>query len=182
LRPVIGLLRLVGIMNAAVWFGAAIFLTFFAAPTLFSPVLKKDLGEVWPGVIAAMLLERYFVIQYFCSIIALVHAFTEWIYLGKPLHKPTMIVLTTITLFVFAGGLWLEPKMKALHEVKYGYGRHGVNTPVEQREQAGKSFSTLHGFSSTLNLIAVFGIAFYVWRLAAPPNGPRFVPTSKFRS
>jgi len=72
-------------MNAAVWFGAAIFLTFFVAPTVFSPVLKQNLGEVWPGVIASMLLERYFVIQYFCAIIALVHAFTEWIYLGKPL-------------------------------------------------------------------------------------------------
>ena len=168
-------------MNAAVWFGAAIFLTFFVAPTVFSPVLKQHLGEVWPGVIASMLLERYFVIQYFCSIIALVHAFTEWIYLGKPLHRPTMIVLATVTLFAFAGGLWLSPKMKTLHEVKYGYGR-GVNTPVEQREQASKSFGTLHGFSSTLNLIALFGIAFYMWRLAAPPNGPRFVPTSKFRS
>src|SRR4030095_8348720 len=81
LLPVIGLLRLVGIMNAAVWFGAAIFLTFFVAPTVFSHVLKQNLGEVWPGVIASMLLERYFVIQYFCAIIALVHAFTEWIYL-----------------------------------------------------------------------------------------------------
>jgi hypothetical protein len=121
------------------------------------------------------------VVQYFCSIIALVHAFTEWIYLGKPLHRPTMIILVTITLFAFAGGLWLEPKMKLQHEVKYGYGR-GVNTPVEQREQAAKSFGALHGLSSTINLIALFGLAFYVWRLTAVPNGPRFTPTSKFRS
>jgi hypothetical protein len=178
---VIGLLRLVGVMNAAVWFGAAIFLTFFAAPTIFAPDLKRFLGEVWQGFIATKLLERYFVLQYFCSIIALVHAFAEWIYVGKHLHRATMIVLTTITIFVFAGGLWLEPRMKMLHEVKYGYFR-GVNTPAEQREQAAKSFSTLHGLSSTLNLITVLGLAFYVWRLTAVPNGPRFVPTSKFRS
>ena len=177
----IGLLRLVGVLNAAVWFGAAIFLTFFVAPTIFSPDLKRHIGEVWQGFIATRLLERYFVVQYVCSIIALVHAFAEWIYVGKPLHRPTMIVLATITIFVFAGGLWLQPKMKMLHEVKYGYGR-GVNTPVEQREQAAKSFGALHGLSSTINLIAVCGLVFYVWRLTAVPNGPRFVPTSKFRS
>jgi hypothetical protein len=168
-------------MNAAVWFGAAIFLTFFAVPAIFAPDLKRFLGEVWQGFIATRMLERYFVLQYFCSIIALVHAFAEWIYIGKPLHRPTMIVLAALAIFVFAGGLWLEPRARMLHEVKYGYGR-GVNTPVEQREQAAKSFGTLHGLSRTMNLIAVFGLAFYVWRLTTVPNGPRFVPTSKFRS
>lgn len=167
-------------MNAAVWFGAAVFVTFAALPTIFSPELKP-MGEIWPGFIATMLLERYFGLQYFCSIIALVHAFTEWIYVGKPLHRPTMIILAAITVFVFAGGLWLHPRAKMLHEVKYGYGR-GVNTPSEQRDLAAKSFSTLHGVANTMNLVVVLGLALYVWRLTTVPNGPRFVPTSKFRS
>lgn len=168
-------------MNAAVWLGAAVFFTFALAPVIFSPVLKQYLGEVWPGVVAMMTLERYFVVQYFCSIIALVHAFAEWIYLGKPLHRITMIVLSTLTLFVFAGGLWLQPRMKLLHEVRYGYAR-GANTAPEGRTEAEKSFGTLHGISSTMNLIILGGLLFYVYRLSAPPNGPRFVPASKFRS
>ena len=172
---------MVGVMNAAVWFGAAFFFTFAVPGVVFSPVLKRFLGEVWPGVIAMMVLERYFVIQYICSIIALVHAFAEWLYLGKPLHRLTMIILASITVLVFAGGLWLQPRMKALHEARYGYAR-GVNSAAEEREGAKKSFRTLHGLSSTINFVALLGLGFYVWRVTTPPNGPRFVPAAKFRS
>jgi hypothetical protein len=178
---VIVLLRLVGVMNGAVWFGAAVFFTFAVAPTFFKPVLKENLGEVWPGVIAAMVLERYFVLQYFCSIIALVHLFAEWLYLGKPLHRLTTSVLASLFVIAFAGGLWLQPRLKALHEMMHGYGR-GATAVAAQRDQSRKSFRTLHGISSTLNILALCGLAIYMWRVTTPPNGPRFIPANKFRS
>jgi hypothetical protein len=178
---VIVLLRLVGVMNAAVWFGAAVFLTFGTAPVFFTPTLKTYLGEVWPGVIAAMVLERYFVLQYFCSIIAIVHLFAEWLYLGRPLHRLTTSVLATLFVIAFAGGLWMQPRLKGLHEIMHGYGR-GADAAPAQREQAGKRFRALHGVSQTLNLIALCGLAIYVFRVTTPPNGPRFTPANKFRS
>jgi hypothetical protein len=168
-------------MNAAVWFGAAFFFTLAIPGVVFSPVLKKFLGDVWPGVIAMMFFERFFVLQYFCAIIALVHAFTEWLYLGKPLHRLTMIVLASIALVVFAGGLWLQPRMKALHEVRHAYA-HAINSAPEERAQAKKSFEALHGLSSTINLLVLLGLGFYVWRVTTPANGPRFVTANKFRS
>jgi uncharacterized protein DUF4149 len=178
---VIVLLRLVGVMNAAVWFGAAVFLTFVAAPVFFTPTLKSYLGEVWPGVIASMVLEHYFVLQYICSIIALVHLFAEWLYLGKPLHRLTTSVLAALFLIAFSGGLWLQPRLKALHEVMHGYGR-GMEAVAAQRDQAAKRFRALHGVSQTLNLLGLCGLAIYMWRVTTPPNGPRFVPATKFRS
>jgi hypothetical protein len=179
--PVIVLLRLVGVMNAAVWFGGAVFLTFAAAPAFFTPTLKSYLGEVWPGVIATMVLERYFVLQYICSIIAVVHLFAEWLYLGKPLHRLTTSVLAGLFLLAFAGGLWLQPRLKTLHELMHGYGR-GTEAAAAQRDQAAKRFRALHGVSQTLNLFALCGLAIYMWRVTTPPNGPRFMPAAKFRS
>ena len=178
---VIVLLRLVGVMNAAVWFGAAVFFTFAVGPVFFLPVLKDNLGPVWPGVIAMMVLERYFVLQYICSILALVHLFAEWLYLGKPLHRLTTGVLAALFLIAFAGGLWMQPRLKALHELMYGYGR-GTDAVPAQRDQSTKRFRALHGVSQTLNLLTLCGLAIYMWRVSTPPNGPRFVPATKFRS
>jgi hypothetical protein len=178
---VIVLLRLVGVINAAVWFGAAVFLTFVVAPVFFTPVLKENIGEVWPGVIAQMVFERFFVLQYICSIVAFVHMFAEWLYLGKPLNRLTTSVLVGLLLIVFAGGLWLVPRLKHLHEVKYGY-RRGAGATQAQRDQAGKNFRTLHGIARTFDILALCGLAIYVFRLTTPPNGPRFTPATKFRS
>ena len=180
---VIVLLRLVGVMNAAVWFGGAvfIFLTFAVSPVLFSPTLKSYLGEIWPGVIAMMFLERYFVLQYFCSIIALIHMFAEWLYLGKPLNRLTSSVLAALLLIAFASGLWLAPRLRLLHEMKYGYNR-GATSTQPQRDQATKGFRALHGISRTLDILALCGLTIYIFRVATPPNGPRFSPTTKFRS
>jgi hypothetical protein len=178
---VIVLLRLVGVMNAAVWLGAAVFLTFVLPSVFFSTTLKSNLGEVWPGVMAQMVFERFFVLQYICSIVALVHMFAEWLYLGKPLNRLTTSVLVGLFLIVFAGGLWLAPRLKYLHEVKYGYGR-AAGTTQAQRDQAGKNFRTLHGLARTLDILALCGLAIYVFRLTTPANGPRFMPANKFRS
>jgi hypothetical protein len=178
---VIVLLRLVGVMNAAVWFGAGVFVTFVAAPVFFTPTLKNNIGEVWPGVIALMIFERFFVLQYICSIVALVHMFAEWLYLGKALNRLTTSVLVGLFVIVFAGGLWLTPRLKHLHEVKYGYSR-GATTTQAQRDQAGKNFRTLHGMARTFDILGLCGLAIYIFRLTTPPNGPRFSPANKFRS
>jgi hypothetical protein len=178
---VIVLLRLVGVMNAAVWLGAAFFFI-VGAPVVFSPVLKQpqNLGVVWPGIIAQMLVERLFVLEYICSIIALVHAFAEWLYLGKPLHRLTMSILVALFVIAFGGGLFVAPRLKLWHEVKYGYGRGTTSTQV-QRVQAGKNFAALHGIYQTLNVIALCGLAVYMWRVSSSPAGPRFTPANKFR-
>ena len=168
-------------MNAAVWLGAAFFFMAGVAPGIFSPDLKTHVGEVWLGFIAQRVIERYFVLQYFCSIIALVHMFAEWLYLGKPLHRLTTSILVGLALIAFAGGLWVTPHLKLLHEVKYGYGR-GTTSTLTERQQAGKKFRTLHGMWRTLDVLALCGLAIYVWRVTTPGNGTRFVPANKFRS
>lgn len=180
-------LRVLGTLNAAVWLGAAVFFT-VGAPALFTPEAKGILGEAQSGIAAMLLLQRYFALQIFCGTIALAHQFAEHFYLGRPLNRLTLGILIAVFTIALAGGLWLQPKLRQLHEVKYGYrraaGQYVRHNPhsVEQRTQAAQAFGKWHGVSMGLNLLALAGLAVFNWRLGNPPNGPRFIPSNKFRS
>ena len=121
----IGFLRFVGILNAAVWFGAAVFFTFWSGRAPFSPEMKALLGPhnypYFSGAIAKILIARYFSLQFICSIIAIVHLLAEWLYLGRFPQNSRLGLLLGLCLAVMVGGYWLQPRMKALHATKYAH-------------------------------------------------------------
>jgi hypothetical protein len=179
---VIVILRLIGVLNAALWFGAAIFFTFWVAPTIFTPEFKRMLGssgEAWAGLIAQAVLRKYFVLSYFCGGIALAHMVAEWLYLGKAIQKWTVTILVGAFSLGLLGGVWLQPKLSQLHIVKYNY---TGNATTLQRAHAARSFSFWHGVSQVMNLAVLAGLGAYVFRLSHPPEVPRFVSSGKFRS
>jgi len=174
---VIAFLRVLGIMNATVWFGAALFFTFGIAPAFFSPEMKQLLGNIYSGLVAQLVLERYFVLHYCCGGIALLHQLAEWVYLGKRLHRFTFGLLITVLLLAIGGGAALAPRLKELHRIKYS-----PQSSAVQKEEAAASFRTWHGVSQGANLLLLVGLAVFAWRLSIPAaNGPRFTP-GKFRS
>lgn len=170
----IGLLRFVGILNAAVWFGSAIFFTFGTGLVPFSQEMKSLLGQAnypyFSGAIAQLLIARYFRFQVACAMIAVVHLLAEWLYLGKHPQKLQMGLLIGLASTVLIGGYWLQPKMKALHAIKYG-----LNTRPEMREAANRSFRAWHGVSQVINLLMVGGLTVYLWRATNPSDPTRFV-------
>jgi hypothetical protein len=173
---VIAFLRFSGVLNAAVWFGAALFFTFGIAPAFFTTEMKNLFGEFYSGLIAQMVLERYFVLHYCCGAIALVHQLAEWVYLGKALQRFTFGLLLTILALNLTGGLWLKPKLSELHRIKWSQ-----QASQAHKDEAAKSFRSWHSVSMIMNLAVLAGLALFAWRIAMPPNGPRFV-TGKFRS
>jgi len=172
---VIGILRFLGVDNAAIWFGAAIFFTFGVGPAVFSNQMKEILGpEAFPGYsgrIAMMILERYFILHHVCGIIALLHLVAEWLYMGKPLQRLTLWLLVGIFALGLIGGYVFRPRLQGHHRTIYGPG-----ATIEQRERAKRSFNTLHGISQALNLIVTAGLALYLWRMSTPANGYRYRP------
>ncbi len=58
--PVIGFLRFIGLTNAAVWFGAAVFFTFVGGPAFFSPEMKHLLPPPYNGAAAELMIARVF--------------------------------------------------------------------------------------------------------------------------
>ena len=176
---VIGFLRFVGILNAAVWFGAAIFFSFGVGLAPFSPEMKNLLGQnnypYFSGAIAQILIARYFHFQVVCGVVAVLHLLAEWLYLGKSAQKLQVGLLVGLCSAALLGGYWLQPKLKALHAAKYG-----ANNRPEIRQAADRSFKAWHGVSQGLNLLVVSGLALYLWRAANPPDPTRFVSAFKF--
>ena len=182
-RAVLLVLRAIGIFNAAIWLGSAVFFTFGVAPGIFSPAMKAifapsgaPLEDYYLGVIAQQLIERFFTVNLVCCLIALAHFFGEMIYAGKPFRRLTFSLLIGIlavgllTTYVFA------PKMKAVHDTKYRGAPH-------QRPAAKQQFSRLHAISSSGNLLCLIALAVYTWQVSNPSDPMRFVgaTSSKFR-
>jgi hypothetical protein len=181
---VILVIRFIGILNAAVWLGAAVFFTFFAAPAFFSGDIKNfGLHPFWPGAMAQLIIARFFQLQYICAVVALAHLLAEWVYLGRALHRSTLGLLLGLLMVGLVGGLWLQPKMKELHLAKYSMGPNYKPVPMPDavRIRAAQSFRRWHGVSQVVNLAMLAGLAFYFWRVIHPPDNLRFVGAPKFR-
>ena len=180
----VALLRFIGILNAAVWFGAAVFFTFGIAPAFFTPEMKRLFGgpspaaDYYSGMIAQLVLSRYFALHYCCGAIALAHQLAEWVYLGKALQRLTFSVLIGVLVLNLTGGLWLKPRLSELNKVRYG---RSEQYSAAQRQQAIETFPTWHMISMLVNLGVLVGLGTFAWRIVMPANGPRFV-SGKFRS
>jgi len=182
-------LRFIGVLNAAVWLGAAIFFTFAAAPAFFTEEIKsiKLLHPFWPGLMAQQVLGRYFYLQQICAVIAVVHLVAEWFYLGRPLQRFHVVLLGGLFFVSFAGGLWLQPKLHHLHLVKYSMNEQYQPVPrsIEERTAAVDSFKRWHRVAMATNLLALAGLIVYFWRVTHPSDDLRVLnaaATPPFRS
>jgi uncharacterized protein DUF4149 len=164
----------VGILNAAVWCGSAIFLT-LGLPAVFSPELKKLLTPAGVGFAAEAVVARFFLLQYWCGAIALAHLLAEWLYGGRPVRRWNVALVLGLLTVALAGGLWAQPKMRAWHATKY-FGK-----TAELQNQASQNFAFFHAASETVNLVVIVGLIVYLWRVSLPPAGPRFGSFGKIR-
>ena len=176
----IGFLRFVGIANAAVWLGAAIFYTIVAGPAVVSSDMQRLLGQKYfpyfSGEVAQIVLTRYFHFHLACAVIALLHLAGERIYLGRTAHQLWVGLLAALFGFSLLGSVWLGPKLARLHRVQ-----HALNASPTARETAAKSFRLWHGVFQGVNVLIIGGVAVCLWRVTNPPDELRFVGSPKFR-
>lgn len=173
---VIGFLRFLGVINAAIWFGAAIFFTVAVGPAFFSPEMTNVIPPPYNGVAAQVVLKRFFILQHWCALMAFLHLLAEWLYMGRPLERITLLLLTTMFCIGLLGGFWIQPKLKELHRVKYST----RSAPIE-KQQATRSFGIWHGVAQSMNLFVTVGLLVYLWRITSAPSPTRFVSANKFR-
>jgi hypothetical protein len=172
----IGLLRFIGLVNAALWLGSALFFTFVAGPAFFSDDMYRIVTKPYAGLVAQLVISRLFVLHYVCGGIAVLHLVAEFIYLGRPIDRIIALLLVFLLSFSLLGGLWLQPRLRALYAVKIGPGFSQV-----QRDAAAKSFGPWHGVSQAANLLVLAGLVAYFWLNCNATAAPRFVSTGKFR-
>lgn len=173
---VIGFLRFVAVLNAAIWFGSAIFFTFGAGPAFFSPEFKQIIPPPYNGVAAQFIIGRFFILQYICGAVALGHLLVEWMYTGRPLPRFLFGVLLGIFCLGLLGGLWLQPRLKHWHLIHYR------GATAEERAAAGRAFGIGHGISQVANLMVLAGIGFYLSRVTSSKSAKKIslVPGSRF--
>lgn len=159
----ISFLRFLGVTNAAIWFGAAIFVTFFGGPAFFSPDMIAALKHrYYAGQAAEIFLSRYFILHYVCASLALAHLLAEWLYLGRRLTNLTRGLWAVLAALILFGGLVMQPHLRQLHQTMYW-----AQTPA-LRARATFSFRIWHGVSQGANLLVTAGLLVYFWRIA--PN------------
>ncbi len=177
---VIGVLRFIGILNAAIWLGGAVFFTLGAGQVPFSSSMKELLTEAnypyYSGAIAQLLIAKYFSLHIICGAVGLAHLSAEWLYLGRPTRRSTLILLLCLFGFGLLGSTWLQPKMQRLHRQK-----HAPNLTQTVRDRAARSFRIWHATAQGFNLLVLGGLCVYVWRANNPPDPTRFVTAMQFR-
>ena len=159
------------------WFGAVIFFTLAVGPAFFSEAMLQLLGRPHAGAAAQIVLERYFSLQQWCAGLALAHLIAEWLYVGRPFQRLTLLLLMFLFTVGLLGGHVLQPRMKELHLKKYA-----VQTPPAVKESAGRSFRILHGTSMAMNLLVMGGVLVYLWQVTRPATNARFTSVNRFRT
>ncbi|MCS7089643.1 MAG: DUF4149 domain-containing protein [Verrucomicrobiota bacterium] len=177
----IGFVRFLGLANAAIWLGATLFFTVGAGPALFSDDIRRLLGEAnypyFSGAIAQIVIARLIRLQILCAGVALVHLLLEWAWLRRPLRRLETYCWAALAALTLLGAFVWQPEIRRLHRIKYA-----VNVTHEQRQVAAERLRSWHGSAQLANLCLLGGLAFYLSRMARPVDGPRFVPTYKWRS
>lgn len=190
-------------MNVAVWFGAAVFFFFGVTPATYSSDMKLLLTErsfpTYSGIIDHIYWHRLFMFEIWCGAIALAHQCAEWLYMGRRLRLTFWLILGLFSASMI-DGIWLQPHIQRLREVKYAYqetpqGFQMQPVSPQQREKATKAlafwgkigrFATFgldsQKISLTMNWLALSCLAVLAWRVVNPTESFRFVPASKFRS
>jgi hypothetical protein len=172
---VLGFLRLIGILNAAVWVGTVFFFTFAGAPVFFSDEMIQLLGKPHAGAAAQLLVYRFFIVQQWCAGIALAHLIAEWLYSGRPFKRLTLLLLMGLFMVSILGAYVIHPKLKELHLKKYS-----PQTSLEVKNSAARSFGILHATSSLMNLLVIPGVLVYLWQVTKPVNTARFTSVNRF--
>jgi hypothetical protein len=166
-------------MNAAAWFGAAVFFALGVEPAIFSHEVHGLLQKSFPylsGMIEQAARERFFYFNLGCGGVALLHLTAEWLYQGHPARKYSARLLAALLALVLLSGGLLQPHLKRLH------GASLLSPSVAERQTAKQWLGVWHAVSVTSDCLLIAGLGVYFWRLANPPDTLRFLSAGKFRS
>jgi hypothetical protein len=164
-------LRFIGIVNAAVWFGAGIFFAAVVLPAVFSQDLHRLFGEAayryYSGGVALVMFRRFFMLQYVCGTLAVLLLLAERIYLGRAFPRFGSALVLAILGLGLIGGFWLQPRMEQFRQTMY------FGPTQQEKDSARHSFGMWHGVSQLANLLIVGGLLVHLARVTRPAGQSR---------
>lgn len=173
-------MRFLGVLNAAVWLGAAVFRFTVITPATQSRVMQELFGPAlspyFTGAAELILIERCFYLQLTCAVVALALAQVERLYLGRELSSLWVGVLAVMIGLGSAGGFWFTPKAVESHRAQNA---RGASQPM--RESAASSARVWRGVNAGTNLLLLAGSLATLWRSCRPQTTTRFLDPGKLR-
>jgi len=170
-----------GMLNAAVWLGAAVFCSTAILAALNSQDLVNLIGVKYSaqlsGALTQIIFARLFHLQIACALLAWLHLLGEWLYLGRRPRRWLVALLAGLFTLSLMGSLWLGPRLRLLHRAQ-----HTPNAQMEDRDRAIRSFRWWNGVFQAVNVVMIGGVLIYFWRVTKSDDSPRFVRPANFRS
>ena len=167
-------------MNAAVWFGAAVFFALGVGPAATSPQMRELIGAnnfpYYSQAIGNIFASRFFHLYSACSVVGLAYLIAEWLYFGKYPPRRWLALVLGLILLGIARGYAVQPALNKLKNLE-----HGRASRIEERQAAARAFQSWSFVARSLDILLAAGLALYLWRVGNPAEPTRFVGT-KFRS
>ena len=164
--------HVLAVVNAAVWFGAGLFLTVVVGPNFFSPAVTDLVGRQNAGLIAQSVLAKYFVLQGVCTVVALALQLRPDA--DSTRARRSRWGLAVALALVCVGGFWLQPKLVELNRQRYA-----ITTSAEERPILARQFGMWHGVSQVGNLLVLIGAFAHLVILAHGPQAGRSCDSAK---
>jgi hypothetical protein len=169
-------IRFIGLLNAAVWLGAAVFFTLAARPAFLSAEMLSFLPRAHASRAAGVMLDHYFVLQQWCAGVALAHLLLEYVLSGRYMGGWVLGLLPAMLGVSVAGGRWLAPALHELQRVNYS----ALAAAAEKADAASRLTALNVGFE-VVNALVILALLYYLWRLSRPANGPRFATLGQIK-
>ncbi len=172
-----GILRFLGLFNAAVWVGGSVFFSFLAGPVFFSPEVKSITPPPYNGIVAQAMLGRYFTLHLLCGVLAILHLLLEWLYGGGGFPRRTVAVVGVLLGLALIGGKFIGPKLTVWHQQEYQFKLKSEGEPpmIESAtyepqviQNAKWKFDVWHGVSQLINLAMLTLLTWRFWSLTRP--------------
>jgi len=169
-------IRFVGVLNAAVWLGAAVSFVLWARPAFSSAERLGFLPHPHASAAAVVMLDGCFVLQQWCAVVAVAHLLLEYLQSGRYLGSWLLGLLAGLLGVSVAGSRWLVPTLHELQRVNYST----LAAAAQKAEAAGRLAALNLGFE-VVNGLVILALLCYLWRLCRPANGPRFANLDQIR-
>ncbi len=165
--------RILSNSAAWIWLGGSLCISFIVAPALFSSELRTTLTKEQAGLAAQLVLKKHFFFQCICSGLMCIGI------IGHRRRTASKCCWAVATILFLVGGLWLAPKLTALHQQMYPtlYGLSAATIPIEPLKSA---FGKWHGVAQMANLAVMMCVGLWLfleWR-DAKSAGTAFKPSS----
>ena len=167
-------------MNAAIWFGGIVAITFVALTGFFSDEMKelfnrKDYWTYYAGGVAQIIFSHALVLQCWCGTVALGHLLAETFYLGRAVARFRLwVLIATLALTIF-GAFIATPKLKELRHTKY------FGESQQLKQSASDHLGKWHSATQLANLLVIVSVGIYFWSTIGWDGSPRFSRITKFK-